>query len=145
MASWLEMLLELEFDLFASLFSLLRCNGPAQILLCAVSRGFRGRSEPPRQQGAQDTSGTSALQHAIGIHTHSVTVVCGDLTLMFPCVFVLVQIFYVLFNISVKFDNLYASLVSLLSAGSRFDMARRQENKPITPIVSSHDLRCYFL
>lgn len=63
-----------------------------------------------------------------------------------PILLVSVQVFYVLFNISVKYDNLYSCLVSLLSAGSRFDMARRQENKPITPMVSRFFLalqRCF--
>ncbi len=48
----------------------------------------------------------------------------------------LLQAFQVLFNGVVKYDDLYSSLISLLAAGSRFDTARRQENKPITPVVS---------
>lgn len=48
----------------------------------------------------------------------------------------LLQVFQVLFGGVVKYDDLYSSLISLLAAGSRFDTARRQENKPITPVVS---------
>jgi len=47
----------------------------------------------------------------------------------------LLQVFPKLFNGAVKYDELYAWLVSLLTAGSQFDTARRQENKPITPVV----------
>ena len=43
--------------------------------------------------------------------------------------------FQKLFNGTVKYNELYACLVSLLSAGSQFDTARRQENKPVTPVV----------
>ncbi|XP_016138625.1 E3 ubiquitin-protein ligase UBR4 [Sinocyclocheilus grahami] len=52
--------------------------------------------------------------------------------------------FQVLFNGAVKYDDLYSSLISLLAAGSRFDTARRQENKPITP-VEACSLQYYFL
>lgn len=45
------------------------------------------------------------------------------------------QVFQVLFNGAVKYDDLYACLISLLSAGSQFDAARRQENKAVTPMV----------
>uniref|UniRef100_A0A673LQI7 E3 ubiquitin-protein ligase UBR4-like n=1 Tax=Sinocyclocheilus rhinocerous TaxID=307959 RepID=A0A673LQI7_9TELE len=52
--------------------------------------------------------------------------------------------FQVLFNDAVKYDDLYSSLISLLAAGSRFDTARRQENKPVTP-VEACSLQYYFL
>lgn len=46
------------------------------------------------------------------------------------------KVFSKLGNGGVKYDELYAWLISLLEAGSEFDKARRQENKPITPMVS---------
>lgn len=52
-------------------------------------------------------------------------------------VFILLKVFQVLFSGAVKYDNLYYSLISLLAAGSRVDTARRQESKPITPVVSN--------
>uniref|UniRef100_A0A672LJA4 Ubiquitin protein ligase E3 component n-recognin 4 n=1 Tax=Sinocyclocheilus grahami TaxID=75366 RepID=A0A672LJA4_SINGR len=52
--------------------------------------------------------------------------------------------FQVLFNDAVKYDDLYSSLISLLAAGSSFDTARRQENKPVTP-VEACSLQYYFL
>uniref|UniRef100_A0A8C2KCQ3 Ubiquitin protein ligase E3 component n-recognin 4 n=1 Tax=Cyprinus carpio TaxID=7962 RepID=A0A8C2KCQ3_CYPCA len=52
--------------------------------------------------------------------------------------------FQVLFNGTVKYDDLYSSLIFLLAAGSRFDTARRQENKPVTP-VEACSLQYYFL
>ncbi|TRY87094.1 hypothetical protein DNTS_009169 [Danionella cerebrum] len=54
------------------------------------------------------------------------------------------KVFQVLFNGAVKYDDLYSSLISLLAAGSQFDTARRQENKPITP-VEACSLQYYFL
>ncbi|XP_055747277.1 E3 ubiquitin-protein ligase UBR4 [Salvelinus fontinalis] len=54
------------------------------------------------------------------------------------------KVFQKLFNGAVKYNELYACLVSLLSAGSQFDTARRQENKPITP-VEACSLQYYFL
>lgn len=45
------------------------------------------------------------------------------------------KVFSKLGNGGVKYDELYAWLISLLEAGSEFDTARRQENKPITPMV----------
>ncbi|XP_028980055.2 E3 ubiquitin-protein ligase UBR4 isoform X4 [Esox lucius] len=54
------------------------------------------------------------------------------------------KVFQKLFNGAVKYDELYSCLVSLLSAGSQFDMARRQENKPITPMEAC-SLQYYFL
>ncbi|KAJ8017247.1 hypothetical protein DPEC_G00015820 [Dallia pectoralis] len=49
-----------------------------------------------------------------------------------------------IYNGAVKYDELYSCLVSLLSAGSQFDTARRQENKPITPMEAC-SLQYYFL
>ncbi|XP_065141997.1 E3 ubiquitin-protein ligase UBR4 isoform X2 [Paramisgurnus dabryanus] len=54
------------------------------------------------------------------------------------------KVFQVLFNGAVKYDDLYSALICLLSAGSRFDNARRQENKPITA-VEACSLQYYFL
>uniref|UniRef100_A0A3B3SK32 Ubiquitin protein ligase E3 component n-recognin 4 n=1 Tax=Paramormyrops kingsleyae TaxID=1676925 RepID=A0A3B3SK32_9TELE len=53
------------------------------------------------------------------------------------------KVFPVLFNGAVKYDDLYSCLISLLSAGSQFDTARRQENKTIMPEACS--LQYYFL
>jgi len=44
-------------------------------------------------------------------------------------------VFAKLFNGAVKYDELYRCLISLLAAGSQFDTARREENKPIAPMV----------
>ncbi|XP_045063212.1 E3 ubiquitin-protein ligase UBR4-like isoform X2 [Coregonus clupeaformis] len=54
------------------------------------------------------------------------------------------KVFQKLSNGAVKYNELYACLVSLLSAGSQFDTARRQENKPITPMEAC-SLQYYFL
>ncbi|KAL1020637.1 hypothetical protein UPYG_G00002740 [Umbra pygmaea] len=54
------------------------------------------------------------------------------------------KVFQKLFNGVVKYDELYACLVSLLSAGSQFDTARRHEGKPITPLEAC-SLQYYFL
>nr|XP_023697265.1 E3 ubiquitin-protein ligase UBR4 [Paramormyrops kingsleyae] len=54
------------------------------------------------------------------------------------------KVFPVLFNGAVKYDDLYSCLISLLSAGSQFDTARRQENKTIMP-VEACSLQYYFL
>ncbi|XP_008300472.1 E3 ubiquitin-protein ligase UBR4 isoform X1 [Stegastes partitus] len=54
------------------------------------------------------------------------------------------KVFPKLFNGAVKYDELYAWLVSLLAAGSQFDTARRQETKPITPMEAC-SLQYYFL
>ncbi|XP_075462125.1 E3 ubiquitin-protein ligase UBR4 isoform X4 [Ascaphus truei] len=40
----------------------------------------------------------------------------------------------VLFSRTMKYDDLYSSLISLLAAGSQFDTVRRNENKNITPL-----------
>ncbi|XP_031761327.1 E3 ubiquitin-protein ligase UBR4 isoform X1 [Xenopus tropicalis] len=40
----------------------------------------------------------------------------------------------VLFSRTIKYDDLYSSLISLLAAGSQFDTVRRNENKNITPL-----------
>ncbi|KAM8927577.1 E3 ubiquitin-protein ligase UBR4 isoform 2-T2 [Pelodytes ibericus] len=40
----------------------------------------------------------------------------------------------VLFSRSVKYDELYTALISLLAAGSQFDTVRRNESKSITPL-----------
>ncbi|XP_075046927.1 E3 ubiquitin-protein ligase UBR4 isoform X4 [Mixophyes fleayi] len=40
----------------------------------------------------------------------------------------------VLFSEALKYDDLYASLISLLAAGSQFDTVRRNENKSITAL-----------
>lgn len=45
------------------------------------------------------------------------------------------QVFPKLLNGAVKYDELYAWLILLLVAGSEFDTSRRQENKPISPVV----------
>ncbi|XP_016135663.1 E3 ubiquitin-protein ligase UBR4-like [Sinocyclocheilus grahami] len=58
--------------------------------------------------------------------------------------FLALKAFQVLFNDAVKYDDLYSSLISLLAAGSSFDTARRQENKPVTP-VEACSLQYYFL
>nr|XP_033777630.1 E3 ubiquitin-protein ligase UBR4 isoform X4 [Geotrypetes seraphini] len=50
----------------------------------------------------------------------------------------------VLFSRAVKYDDLYAALTSLLSAGSQFDTLRRKENKNITPLEACA-LQYYFL
>ncbi|MGH0168045.1 UNVERIFIED_CONTAM: hypothetical protein FKN15_073672 [Acipenser sinensis] len=47
------------------------------------------------------------------------------------------KIFPVLFSGSMKYDDLYSALISLLSAGSQFDTVRREENKSVTPLVGS--------
>ncbi|KAK1898672.1 E3 ubiquitin-protein ligase UBR4 [Dissostichus eleginoides] len=54
------------------------------------------------------------------------------------------KVFPKLFNGAVKYDELYAGLISLLVAGSQFDTARRQESKPITPMEAC-SLQYYFL
>ncbi|KAK7896704.1 hypothetical protein WMY93_022029 [Mugilogobius chulae] len=54
------------------------------------------------------------------------------------------KVFPKLFSGAIKYDELYAWLVSLLAAGSQFDTARRQENKPITA-VEACSLQYYFL
>ncbi|KAK2851204.1 hypothetical protein Q5P01_007480 [Channa striata] len=54
------------------------------------------------------------------------------------------KVFPKLFNGAVKYDELYTWLISLLAAGSQFDTARRQENKPITPMEAC-SLQYYFL
>uniref|UniRef100_W5MAW8 Ubiquitin protein ligase E3 component n-recognin 4 n=1 Tax=Lepisosteus oculatus TaxID=7918 RepID=W5MAW8_LEPOC len=54
------------------------------------------------------------------------------------------SVFQVLFNRATKYDELYSYLISLLSAGSQFDMTRRQENKTITPLEAC-SLQYYFL
>ncbi|KAK5619189.1 E3 ubiquitin-protein ligase ubr4 [Crenichthys baileyi] len=45
---------------------------------------------------------------------------------------------------AVKYDELYAWLITLLEAGSQLDTARRQENKPVTPMEAC-SLQYYFL
>ncbi|KAG7276340.1 hypothetical protein CRUP_032395 [Coryphaenoides rupestris] len=54
------------------------------------------------------------------------------------------KVFAKLFNGAVKYDELYRCLISLLAAGSQFDTARREENKPITPMEAC-SLQYYFL
>ncbi|XP_064423992.1 E3 ubiquitin-protein ligase UBR4 [Latimeria chalumnae] len=55
------------------------------------------------------------------------------------------SVYEVLFNkASVKYDDLYAVLISLLSAGSHFDSLRREENKNVTPMEAC-SLQYYFL
>ncbi|XP_069096233.1 E3 ubiquitin-protein ligase UBR4 isoform X5 [Pleurodeles waltl] len=50
----------------------------------------------------------------------------------------------VLFSRTVKYDELYSSLISLLAAGSHFDTLRRKENKNITPLEAC-SRQYYFL
>lgn len=47
----------------------------------------------------------------------------------------LLQVCEVLFSKTMKYDELYTALTSLLAAGSQFDTLRRKENKNVTALV----------
>lgn len=52
----------------------------------------------------------------------------------------LVQVCEVLFSRTMKYDELYTALTSLLAAGSQFDTLRRKENKNVTALVRLYAL-----
>ncbi|CAG03215.1 unnamed protein product [Tetraodon nigroviridis] len=54
------------------------------------------------------------------------------------------NVFSKLLNGAIKYNELYAWLISILVAGSEFDIARRHENSPITPLEAC-SLQYYFL
>lgn len=59
------------------------------------------------------------------------------ISLIFPFI---LQVFDVLYGGALKYDDLYSSLILLLSAGSQFDALRREEHKNATPVVSSRSV-----